>query len=97
MASENMIFSLTLPNVQNVLAANVSEHFHHARTQLEPYTSYVYNSRNSLLSLSDRYYLALFLICAPLVLGLAAVELYLRQSPNEDEDLGDAAETEKNR
>ncbi|KAL6836202.1 hypothetical protein J3E69DRAFT_320808 [Trichoderma sp. SZMC 28015] len=97
MASGNMIFSLTLPNVQNVLKANVSQHFHHARTQLEPYTSYVYNSRNSLLSLSDRYYLALFLICAPLVLGLAAVELYLRQSPNEDEDLGDAAETEKNR
>ncbi|KAL6830138.1 hypothetical protein V8C40DRAFT_239442 [Trichoderma camerunense] len=42
MASGNMIFSLTLPNVQNVLVANVSEHFHHARAQLEPYTSYVY-------------------------------------------------------
>lgn len=42
MASGNMIFSLTVPNVQNVLVANVSEHFHHARAQLEPYTSYVY-------------------------------------------------------
>ncbi|PKK49308.1 hypothetical protein CI102_6085 [Trichoderma harzianum] len=42
MASGNMIFSLILPNVHNVLVANVSEHFHHARAQLEPYTSYVY-------------------------------------------------------
>ncbi|KAL7916255.1 hypothetical protein GGI35DRAFT_473550 [Trichoderma velutinum] len=95
MAAGNLVLSLTLPNVHNVLMTNVTEHFHHVRAQLEPYTSYAYGSRNNFLSLSDRYYLTLFLICAPLVLGLAAVELYLRQSPNEDEDLGEVAETEK--
>ncbi|KAL6698475.1 hypothetical protein J3F84DRAFT_367735 [Trichoderma pleuroticola] len=44
MASKNMMFSLTLPNVQNALMANVSEHLHHARAQLQPYTSHAYHS-----------------------------------------------------